>query len=131
MKNGIETHKYYFLLEWKDKNLPKFQEMFGEDQRLCDLPPKDLECLYIAIESGLMEECEKERGIRIVGASDPAIGMVAFDRHGRTTLTEALREEAKKTTDKLLATKCTFDEGFKSGKEQRRERRKEERKKGK
>ena len=37
MKNGIPDKMYYFLLDYKDKNITEFFEMYGKDARLTDL----------------------------------------------------------------------------------------------
>ena len=49
MKNGVTDDVYYFLLDWKDKNLEEYQSIKG-DKRLCDLTPYELNLLYRAIE---------------------------------------------------------------------------------
>ena len=52
MKNGIDDEKYYFLLDWKDKNLDEWFAIKGEGARLCDLTPYELNKLH----QGLMAE---------------------------------------------------------------------------
>ncbi len=50
MKNGIPDKTYYELLDWKDKNLEEFRDMFG-NQRLCDFSVYELINLDLAIKS--------------------------------------------------------------------------------
>ena len=50
MKNGVKDSVYYFLLDWKDRNLKEFQDMKGKT-RLCDLSAYELNLLYRAIKS--------------------------------------------------------------------------------
>ena len=50
MKNGVADDVYYFLLDWKDKNLEEYQSIKG-DKRLCDLTPYELNLLYRAIKA--------------------------------------------------------------------------------
>jgi len=45
MKNGVSDEIYYFLLDWKDKNMSKYMSLVGTS-RLCDLMPVDLVSLY-------------------------------------------------------------------------------------
>ena len=45
MKNGVEDKIYYFLLDWKDRNLEEYREIKG-NKRLCDLTPYELNLLY-------------------------------------------------------------------------------------
>ena len=52
MKNGIKASMYYELLEWKDKNLNKFQELYGINKRLCDLKTNQLMVLYLNVTNG-------------------------------------------------------------------------------
>ena len=47
MKNGVKDKVYYFLLDWKDRNLKEYQDIKG-DKRLCDLSPYELNLLYRA-----------------------------------------------------------------------------------
>ena len=54
MKNGVTDDVYYFLLDWKDKNLIEYQNIKG-DKRLCDLTPYELNLLYRAIERDEIE----------------------------------------------------------------------------
>ena len=54
MKNGVNDDVYYFLLDWKDKNLIEYQNIKG-DKRLCDLTPYELNLLYRAIERDEIE----------------------------------------------------------------------------
>jgi hypothetical protein len=48
MKNGIKAETYYFLLDWKDKNMKEYISIKGES-RLCELTPYELNKLYEAI----------------------------------------------------------------------------------
>lgn len=50
MKNGVTDEVYYFLLDWKDKNLEEYQAIIGS-KRLCDLTPHELNILYKAIKA--------------------------------------------------------------------------------
>ena len=49
MKNGVQDDVYYFLLDWKDRNLQEFQDIKGVGTRLCDLTPYELNIFYSAI----------------------------------------------------------------------------------
>jgi hypothetical protein len=51
VKNGVKDEIYYFLLDWKDKNLEGFQAIKGIGARLCDLTPYELNKLYEAIKT--------------------------------------------------------------------------------
>ncbi len=51
MKNGIQDEKYYFLLDWKDRNMEDYISIKGE-RRLCDLTPYELNILYVGIKAG-------------------------------------------------------------------------------
>lgn len=42
MKNGIPAHMYYFLLDWKDKNLSIFNDIYGEGTSLNSFDTHDL-----------------------------------------------------------------------------------------
>lgn len=48
MVNGVPDNIYYFLLDWKDKNLQEYQDIKGE-KRLYDLTPNELHLLYRAV----------------------------------------------------------------------------------
>lgn len=47
-KNGIPSRKYYELLNWKDKNLSKFQDLHP-GRSMNDLDRKELNTLYDAV----------------------------------------------------------------------------------
>ncbi len=48
MKNGIPDKKYYFLLDWKDKNMEEYIALIGE-RRMCDLTTNELNELHKSI----------------------------------------------------------------------------------
>ena len=48
MKNGIPTDNYYELLEWKDNNLDKWEEMY-QMRSLSSLKVLELITLYNAV----------------------------------------------------------------------------------
>lgn len=50
MKNGIMSQIYYQLLQWKDNNLEKFQELYP-NKALNDLTQKELLALRKHIKS--------------------------------------------------------------------------------
>lgn len=50
MKNGIKAEKYYFLLDWKDKNMEEYILMKGR-VGLCNLTPQELNSLYKEIKT--------------------------------------------------------------------------------
>ena len=45
LKNGIPAEQYYELLDWKDKNLKEFQQLFP-NKALNDLSQLELIMLY-------------------------------------------------------------------------------------
>ena len=45
LKNGIPSETYYWLLDWKDKNLSQFQQWYGK-KSLNDLTVPELFDLY-------------------------------------------------------------------------------------
>jgi len=51
MINGITSENYYFLLEWKDKNMDDFVSMYGGLTRLCELTTYELNKLLEAIKA--------------------------------------------------------------------------------
>ena len=63
MKNGVEDEVYYFLLDWKDKNLDAFQLRYDAN-RLCDFSPQELTTLHkgiiLGIEAGKLVNKEND-----------------------------------------------------------------------
>jgi len=50
LKNGIDHSIYYYLLDWKDRNLKEYRSIKG-NKRLCDLTPYELNKLYEAVKN--------------------------------------------------------------------------------
>lgn len=54
MKNGIETKRYYAILDWKDNNLEKFRRYY-KDRKLSELTTYELKELYILWEQEIVQ----------------------------------------------------------------------------
>ena len=51
MKNGISDEKYYFLLDWKDKNMDDYIAMKYGERSLNSLTTHELNKLYQGIKA--------------------------------------------------------------------------------